>query len=64
MSNDTYPLTIDHSQDIQIHRDKNGNMFAIKNIRQEFEGNTMIFIADIAGNEKAAKDYLKALAEV
>ncbi len=54
---------IDHSQDIEIRKTKDGRIFAIKNIRQEFKDNIMIIIADISGDEEAAKEYLKQLGE-
>ena len=60
---DTYDTTVDHSQDIEIRKTKEGKIFAIKNIRQEFEGNQMILKADISGDEEAANQYLKAMSE-
>lgn len=56
-----YPLTIDHSQDIEIRTNKQGKMFAIKNIRQEFNGNEMTLIAEIGGDQEAGQEYLKSL---
>jgi hypothetical protein len=55
---------IDHSQDVEIRTNKEGKMFAIKNIRQEFEGNMMIFRADVSGDTDAANQYLKHLGEL
>ena len=56
---DSYAVKIDHSQDVEIRKNKDGKMFAIKNIRQEFEGNQMILKADISGDKEAANQYLK-----
>ena len=58
---DTYATKVDHSQDIEIHETKDGRIFGIKNLRQEFEGNQMIFIADLAGDIEAGKEYLEYL---
>ena len=63
MNEDSYAVTTDHSQDIEIRKTKNGKVFAIKNIRQEFKDNQMILKADISGDEDGAKQYLKAMSE-
>jgi len=55
--------TVDHSQDVEIRSSKDGRIFAIKNIRQEFTGYTMALKADISGDKQAAKEYLKAYAQ-
>jgi hypothetical protein len=60
MVNDWY--SIDHSQDVYIHKTKDGKIFGIKNIRQEFDSGTVTFIADITGDEESAKEYLSYLA--
>ena len=56
---DTYALTRDHTQDIEIHKTLDGRIFGIKNIRQKIEGTTVTFIADICGDGEAAKEYLR-----
>jgi hypothetical protein len=61
MSDDSYAVSVDHSQDIEIRKTKDGRMFAIKNIRQEFEDDTMILKADIAGDLQAGNEYLEDL---
>ena len=63
MNEDSYAVTTDHSQDMEIHETKNGKVFAIKNIRQEFKDNQMILKADISGDKEAANQYLKAMSE-
>jgi len=50
-------------EDFEIRTTKDGRMFGIKNLRQEFEENVMIFKADISGDEEAAKEYLTALGD-
>ena len=54
---------IDHSQDIEIRKTKDGKLFALKNIRQEFDGDKIIFKADMSGDVDGAMDYLTQLAE-
>lgn len=56
-------LCRERSEYLEIRRTKDGRMFAIKNIRQEFEGNTITFKADIGGDLEAGNEYLKAMAE-
>ena len=63
MNEDSYAVTTDHSQDIEIRKTKNGKVFAIKNIRQEFKDNQMILKADISGDKDGANQYLKAMSE-
>ena len=58
-----YPASVDHSQDVTIHHTKDGEIFAIKNIRQEVEGDTLTFKADISGDEESANKYLKSLVD-
>jgi len=48
-------------QDIEIRTTKDGRIFGIKNIRQEFDGNKMIMKADVAGDIKAGQEYLEYL---
>ncbi len=50
-------------EDFEIRKTKDGRIFGIKNIRQEFEGNTVTYKADIAGDLEAGNEYLKSLAE-
>ena len=60
---DTYDTTIDHSEDITIRTTKDGRIFGIKNIRQEFAGLKMTLKAGIAGDVKAGEEYLDTLAK-
>lgn len=50
-------------ENIEIREDLEGNIFAIKNIRQEFNGNEVTFKADIGGNLEAGQRYLESLAK-
>lgn len=60
-----YPLTIDHSKDVEIKTSEDGTkIFAIKNIRQEFKGDNMVLKADISGDKEEANKYLKRLGEM
>ena len=63
MNEDSYAVTIDHSQYGEIRKTKNGKIFVTKNIRLEFKDNQMILNADISGDEEAASQYLKAMSE-
>ena len=63
MNEDSYAVTIDHLQDIEIRKTKNGKIFVIKNIRQEFKDNQMILKDDISGDKDGANQYLKAMSE-
>jgi len=51
----------------EIRQTKDGRIFGIKNIRQEVkrirDEDIVTFIADIAGDMKAGKQYLKDLAK-
>ncbi len=58
---DTYATKVDHSQDFEIRTTKDGRVFGMKNLRQEFEDNVMIFKADISGDIEAGKEYLEYL---
>ncbi len=49
------------SEKIEIHKTKDGKIFGIKNIRQEFEGNVVVYKADISGDLKTGEQYLKSL---
>ncbi len=49
-------------EDFEIRINKEGKLFAIKNIRQEIHGDKVTLIADIAGDEKAANQYLNDMA--
>ena len=46
-------------ENIEIRTTRDGRMFGIRNLRQEFEGNKMILKAEITGDIKAGKEYLK-----
>lgn len=50
-------------EDFEIRKTKDGRTFAIKNIRQEFEGKTVTYKADISGDLEAGNEYLKSMAE-
>ena len=63
MNEDSYAVTTDHSQYGEIRKTKNGKIFVIKNIRQEFKDNQMILKADISGDKDGANQYLKAMSE-
>jgi len=58
-----YTPTIDHSKDITIYVTKTGNVFGIRNIRQEIEGDKVVFKADIAGDIHYGQIFLKEYAE-
>jgi len=58
-----YTPTIDHSKDIEIHETPNGTIFAIRNIRQEIEGDIVTFKADIAGDIYHGQIYLNEYVE-
>ena len=49
------------TEDFEIRTTKDGRIFGIKNLRQEFEDNQMIFKADISGDIEAGKQYLEYL---
>jgi hypothetical protein len=57
--NYSYPLTVDHSQDFEIHTTKDGKVFGIKNLRITETG----IKADISGDVVSAHNYLKDYVE-
>ena len=52
---------LDFSQELEIHKTKDGKIFAIKNRRLDTVNGKLI--VDIAGDEDAAKQYLKDWAD-
>lgn len=58
-----YPATTDRSHNVLIVTNSEGKKFAIRNIRQTFDGNKMNMIADIAGDLEAGDEYIKLLGE-
>jgi len=58
---DTYDSKVDHSEDVELHVNKEGKVFGFKNLR--FDAKTCTLTAEFAGDVAAGMKYLSTYAK-